>query len=199
MMRFDSRQAADADKLQRVVALAWRRAYIVFRVLSLNAAGTETVIQYLYRSPLFIEPVDLCDRAPRFCERVLDCKRHPFLCQPYETLPERNAIKVKFRNELDRIVVPLNDICLYVINCPGCAAGALCADFALRFTGMPDAFGMAIYDADGREVVRDDTDKKSKTIRFKREGKERYFLVLSPGKRTKVGADYTVPMTVSGR
>ena len=64
---------------------------------------------------------------------------------------------------------------------------------------MPDAFGMAIYDADGREVVRDDTDKRSKTIRFKREGKERYFLVLSPGKRTKVGADYTVPLTVSGR
>ena len=58
---------------------------------------------------------------------------------------------------------------------------------------------MAIYEADGREVVRDDTDKRSKTIRFKREGKERYFLVLSPGKRTKVGADYTVPMTVSGR
>lgn len=174
-------------------------AYIVFRVLSLNAAGTETAIQYLYRRPLFIEPVDLCDRVPRFCERVLDCKKYPFLCRPYEVLPGRNALKVKFRHELDRIVVPVSDICLYVINCPGCAAGALCADFAMRFTGMPDAFGMAVYDADGREIVKDVTDRRSKTIRFKPDGKERYFLVLHPGKRTKPGVDYTVPVAVSGR
>jgi hypothetical protein len=172
-------------------------SYIVFRVASMNATGNETVIEYLYSTPLLIDPIDICHHHPGLCNLILTCKRYPLPCECQIVVPGRDLIRFKFRHGLDNIVIPIEKICLYVLNCPGCAPSGLYPGYDFHFDNMPEAFGIEVFNSKGQRIVSDVRNVRTKTVKFKARRQERYFLVITPGKETKIGAEYNLPLAVS--
>lgn len=172
-------------------------SYVVFRVTSLNAATNEVVISYLYRTPLLIDFNHFCLEHPLLCGHLkLPCAKYPQLCERQIVIPVEDGIRIKFFGEEKRVVVPVDGICRYVLNCPGCEFSALCPGYNISFTDMPQPFGVEIYTASGVLVASDMTGSTAKAIEFEANRGEELFLVLSPTRETKAGVEYSVHLKV---
>ncbi|UCF05900.1 MAG: hypothetical protein JSV33_02360 [bacterium] len=173
-------------------------SYIVFRVNAINAGGNEVVIEYLYRTPFLVDIAWICLRYPYICRVIYPCDKYPFLCEPYVVLHEEELLKFKFRHELDRVIIPVEKICQYVIDCPGCGPRGLCAGYEFYFKNMEEPFGIEVFNSQGKSVVSNMRDIRDKKIAFRTSRDERYFLVIYPGKNTKVDIEYELPITGRG-
>ena len=171
-------------------------SYIVFRVLDISAANDEIVIEYLYRTPLLVNPFDFCWRYPDFCRDIYRCDKYPFLCETRIILLERDHLVIEFRHEMDKFVIPVDDICRYVVDCPGCGPMGLCPGYKIFFDDLPDAFGIEIFNSKGKILVKDLSDMRSKRIEFRTIKDEKYFLVITPNKSTKIESMYRIPIKV---
>jgi hypothetical protein len=118
------------------------------------------------------------------------------LCEPYIVLPGKLGPIIEFRHELDKVVIPLDKICLYVLDCPGCHDVGLCPGYDLMFTEMPDNFGLEIFDSKGTSIIREMNGKRSKRLKLRTREDETYFIVISPGSKTAIGKKYEIPLKV---
>lgn len=173
--------------------------YIVFRVMAFDAANDKVVIQYLYRRPLVIGPIKLCDKYPMLCDKFLICKKNPFLCMDTVVFPYDKGLEFEFRDKLDNVLVPINKICQYVLNCPGCDGSSYCAGYNLVFEGMPQPFGLSVVDSNGKVVVENIKDSTTKRLSFTTARGLQYYLVITPAKGSEVGTRYQLPMSIDTR
>ncbi len=167
--------------------------YIVFRVTDLPAANDRVVIEYRYRAPLRIDPFDICKKFPAICGVIYPCDKYPFLCQPRIIIPEKDIIEVEFLHEFDQIVLPLDKICQYVLDCPGCGPDQLCPGYEFAFQEMPFESLVEVYNSNGEPVVKDPGMMRSKKIEFRTQQNQKYFLVISPKKQLKKGSKFRIP------
>jgi hypothetical protein len=138
-------------------------------------------------TPFFIPPIKcrfnewLCGkRAP---ENL--CQRYPWICQDRIVFPPKRGIGVQFSDLRERIPLPLDRICQYVIDCPACAAASRCVAYDLQLATKTRAVVAEIHTGRGNLVMRDDSSDLSKRLQFKAIPGEEYFLVLSPAKGAK--------------
>lgn len=172
-------------------------SFIVFRVNDFDAASDRVVIQYLYRTPLVLDPVDICDRFPQLCDRIFPCKKYPFLCDRDIVLPYRDGLVIKFGHELDRVVIPVDKICQYVLDCPGCGSSKYCPEYNIQFKEMAQPFGLAVYDSKGNVIVKNILNHTTKIIQFDTVKELEYFLVITPTKQSKIHEKYQLPLKIN--
>lgn len=89
-----------------------------------------------------------------------------------------------------RVPVPIDDICKYVINCPGCEHGPawqLCAGYQLNMRGLPGKAELIIFDERGEILDRDSGGSKIRTfdVPDHRPG-ERHFVLVVPRSGEKI-------------
>jgi len=197
-----TRQRVNAALNHTYVALAQvgeEGSFIVFRVNDFDAVNNEVVIQYLYRSPLVIDPRDICDRFPLLCNRIYPCKKYPFLCDRDIVLVYREGLVIEFKHELDKVVIPVDKICQYVLDCPGCEPTGYCPEYRMLFEGMPQQFGLAVYDSKGEIIVENITSSTTKTVRFDTVKGLEYYLVVTPTKQSKIDEKYKLPLKINAK
>lgn len=195
-----TRQRVNAAVNYTYVALAQKGeegSYIVFRVTDLDAANDKVVIQYLYRSPLVIDPLDICDRFPQLCDRIFPCKKFPFLCNRDIVLPYKEGLVIEFKHELDKVVIPVDKVCQYVLDCPGCGPLGYCARYNMLFEKMPQPFGLAVYDSNGRMIVENIKNSTTKAVQFDVVKGMEYYLVVTPTKQSKMDEKYQLPLKIN--
>jgi Zn-dependent metalloprotease len=195
-----TRQRVNAAVDHTYVALAQQGeegSYIVFRVTDFDAVNDEVVVQYRYRSPLLINPIDICRRYPQLCRQIYPCKKYPFLCERDIVLPYREGLVIEFGHELDRVVVPVDKICQYVLDCPGCGPSGYCPGYNMSFEGMPQPFGISVYDSKGKLIVENLKNTTSKTVKFKADEQLDYYLVVTPTKQSKVDVKYQLSVKIN--
>jgi hypothetical protein len=129
-------------------------------------------------------PPNLCKVYPKLCAtmriRQNLCERYPKLCAPRINFPKPGHLRVGFSDGGQKIVLPMDLLCKYAIDCPACGSGTLCPtlDFQLRTEGT--AMRAAVYSSQGRLVKRDATASPAKRLRFYSRPGEQYVLVLAP-------------------
>jgi len=119
------------------------------------------------------------------------------LCERDIVLPDRDGVIIKFGHELDKVVIPVDKICQYVLDCPGCGPSGYCPEYNMSFEGMPQPFGLAVYDSKGKLIAENVKNTTSKTVQFKAEKRVHYYLVVTPTKQSKVGVEYQLPLKIS--
>ncbi len=197
-----TRQRVDAAINHTYVALAQQGeegSYIVFRVSDFDAASDEVVIQYLYRTPLLIDFDDICRLFPSLCRQIFPCARYRFLCEADIVFPYEDGLIVEFVDDMDIVTVPVEEICKYVLECPGCEPSGFCPGYNINFVGLPQPFGFAVYDNRGRKVAENLKNTLNKTLEFKADKRLKYFLVVSPAKESKLDVQYRLPMKISAQ
>jgi hypothetical protein len=162
----------------------------------LAAPANISIFSSTMHKSIIIDTITICKRYPFVCKYISICKKYPAICKPYVVFPEKYYIKIKFRDIHDRILIELDKICQYVIDCPGCLNEGLCPGYALRFENLPDAFGIKIYDSSGRQVFNDTSNKLTKSVKFTPEKNKNYIMIISPGKKTKIGEEYNFPLKI---
>jgi hypothetical protein len=195
-----TRQRVDAVVDHTYVALAQageEGSFIVFRVTDLDAANNEVVIRYLYRTPLMFEPIDICEIFPGLCEHIYPCDKYPFLCDREIVLAHREGLIIEFKHELDKVVIPIDKICKYVLDCPGCEATGYCPEYQILFEEMPQQFDLTVYDSNGEIIVENLKRSTTKILKFEADKELKYFLVVSPGRRSKINEKYLLPMEIN--
>jgi len=145
---------------------------------------------------LVVDPFDLCDRYPRFCAYLLPCKKYPFLCTRDIVLPDKEGLIIEFSHELDKVIIPIDKICQYVLNCPGCGPSGYCPEYIMFFEGMPQPFELAVFESSGNMIVENVKEITSKTIQFTANKRLQYYLVVTPTKQTKFNVKYKLPLKI---
>jgi len=192
-----TRQRVNAVEDHTYVALAQvgeEAHYIVFRVTEMDATADRAVIEYRYRNLLTFNPDWFCNRFRQFCRGIYPCDRYPILCHRDYIVPIEDGIIFEFEEVMDHVVIPLDRICRYVIDCPGCGPNGLCLGYDLEFREMPEAFGLTIYDNQGRIVAQDAGKERFKHLKFDTRRGATYFLVITPTKQTKMKVKYKLPI-----
>ncbi len=131
-----------------------------------------------------IGPIATCDRFPVLCKeaaiRVDLCKRYPKLCEPRIAFPAPGRIRIGFDDPRQKIALPLDRICQYAVNCPGCGSNTLCPGYELQVESATAPLRVEVYSAKGRLMRRDASTKRDKRLAFQSRPGEQYFIVFSP-------------------
>lgn len=117
------------------------------------------------------------------------------LCSQQIVLPGKRGPIIEFRNSSDRAIIPLNQICLYRVDCPACAREGDCLGFSAEFINMQDGFRIEVYDSDGKRVFSDLTRSRHKKVQFNQDPNKTYFMIVRPGEKTKTGKQYELEIT----
>ena len=132
-------------------------------------------------------------KYPAVCGVIFPCDKHPILCFPRLLLPEKDIIEVDVIQASDRIVLPVDKICQYVLDCPECGPDGLCPGYKFTFPEMPFESDVEVYNSNGEMVVQDPSRMRSKKIEFRTQPNQQYFLVISPKRELKMGSKYRIP------
>ena len=144
-----------------------------------------------------IDPPTICRLHPLLCGKIVPrrdvCQRHPKLCETRIGFPAPNRIRVTFLEPRQKIALPLDRICRYAIVQAGPGSAAHCREYDLT---LSTSMRVEIYGSDGQRVMRDHSAALSKRVRFDARQGERYFLVLGPGRGTRLDQTYEIGLQV---
>ena len=125
-------------------------------------------------------PFKICDLFPWLCRPLNVCQRYPWLCHPEyikDPVFDRGSWVIDPREPL-----PIDQICKYVVNCPGCGGPgwAYCPGWDVMMDQLPADAIVTVFDDRGRVVARDSSHAASRTIRVeRREPGTRYFAMFT--------------------
>lgn len=148
-----------------------------------------------------IGPITICNLHPVLCKkaaiRVDLCKRYPKLCEPRIAFPAPGRIRVGFDDPRQKIALPLDRICQYAINCPGCGSNTLCPGYELQVEGVTSPLRVEVYSTNGRLMGRDASAKRDKRLALQARPGEKYFIVFSPLPGTRQGTELEVSLRLN--
>ena len=136
------------------------------------------------------------------------CKSHvfPLVCNEKSwkwnaMLPDSSGerIKGKFGSKKEKSIVSINTLCKLGFACPPCAGKRECTRYSIHLEKMTIPLIVEVYrvtTSPDRLVWRDTASSLSKTREFSARRNEEYVLVLSPGKETDIGKEFTVSVMV---
>jgi len=162
------------------------------------ADGPQNFSLILPKSDSFTSISDFCNTSPILCKK-LDigkiCARRPELCTPPRIVPGKLGPKIKFRSKDEFIIIQVNKICQYVIDCPNCTE-KYCAGYDIQMQGMPDGFKIEVYDSNAKQLFKNHSTSKNKGFKLKTNPQDDYFMIIRPGEKTVVDKEYLIPIAV---
>lgn len=133
-------------------------------------------------------PKNICDYFPRLCEPYEPydiCRRYPWLClerivvePPIRVVDERWIID-------PREPVPVDEICKYVVDCPGCdgPGWAYCPGWKMVIDKVPADAIVTLINQHGKVLMIDETKLSSRNLVLKRQiPGEQYYLLFTDSK-----------------
>jgi subtilisin family serine protease len=157
------------------------------RVIGFNVPfGPQRYSLVGFTPTLLWAPIAFCDRFKVLCREIFImnfCRRYPQLCRPIPIEPVRGGFAVVFRGLDDRVVLPLDRICQYAIDCPGCGPSGRCAGM-IQLQGLPTGVRAEIRDAQGRRLGSGLSQIKGALAKLPDD--RELFLVLAPGRDTPI-------------
>jgi hypothetical protein len=146
-----------------------------------------------------IRPAELCAKHSWLCPKVAVwetlCHRFPVLCEPRIVFPRRDAFRFAFTSRHQKIVLPLDEACLYALDCPPCAPSAVCTQYTLEVSVPAMPLHAEIRSAQGSTVTASIARTRGRwSARFAATAGERYLVLLSPAKATPIGSDFEVTL-----
>jgi Subtilase family len=152
----------------------------------------------LAMEPVAFHPMSVCALLPKLCA-VLNmhrdvCKRFPKVCANKVSFPKRGQLRITFADLKQKIVLPMDVMCRFAIDCPIANAGGAQRDLQLAATGA--SLRVAIYSSSGRLVKRNASASPAQRLRYGTRAGEQYFIVLSPGPGVQHGTAYDIALTV---
>jgi len=143
-------------------------------------------------------PSNVCPRYPFLCAalhvRMYTCQRFPKICVTKISFPEPGHLRVAFAHPRQQIILALDEMCDFAIDCSWVGSGAPYQSLELELESTGTALRTAIFSSQGRLVRRDSSRRLGKRLRFTTRGGEKYFVVLGAGPDTRVDTDYIVRM-----
>lgn len=139
-----------------------------------------------------------CKLFPEMCSGFLKniCLVVPTLCDRPHYIPiRRNVLTLRFRSVGDRNIMQLSSLCFALTEDGGCASDSSHSTPVREIVLGPAAagFGVELVDVRGKIVLRDLSAAPVKRLRIPKESGD-LFLVIRPGKTTRPGANYQVPI-----
>lgn len=117
-------------------------------------------------------------RVNQFCGVVVPiCKRFPWICSTYDPIDDP-IFPVDWRRP-----VPVDDICRYVINCPGCGAirsDRFCPNWQMRFDNIPRDARITVFDDNGEIRSRLKPGETTVDIEQRKVGTEQFIAITNP-------------------
>lgn len=105
------------------------------------------------------------DFEPSFCDR------YPWFCDPMIALAAVKFLKEYGRWVIDpRVPVPVDEICKYVIDCPGCkgAGWAYCPGWRMAIDELPTDVNIVVINMFGAIILEDKNKLTSRTLHIER-------------------------------
>ena len=147
--------------------------------------------------PIIIPNV-FCWNSPTcspFYDRRL-CERLPKICSPVELRP--GHLWVSFAKTGQAVFVPVDRLCLFLIECPLCMRDGMCHELNITFAHVPANFTIAVYDTTGRRVFVDNSTNTTKHIRVKTTPENRYAVLIQVGEGAKRNRRYDLMVRANG-
>jgi subtilisin family serine protease len=164
----DRRNNVEMASVHRPKAGLWRAKVRAFALPTGNAQPYSFVSSH--KVSVCLNPgFNLCRLIPWLCPRVNLCKRYPWICEGLQKIPEpffdRGSWFIDPRQPL-----PINKICQYVVNCPGCrgAGWSYCPGFDVVIDQLPKDAVVTMFDDRGEVVLTDSTAAGARTLRLER-------------------------------
>lgn len=136
----------------------------------------------------------------RLCPAIFPrnlCARYPKLCEPRQIPIAPGPLPIRFEAPEDRFVLPLDRVCLFVIDCPPCAADGRCAVSQLTLPRLPAPMTVEVWARGGRRVYSDRSRSLAKRVQFQPRRGEEYVLVIGPLSEAQVGQRFAVPISAA--
>lgn len=176
------------------IAGTWKAIVRGFNIVD----GPQKFSLILPKGDPFSSIFDFCNTSPILCKK-LDlgklCERRPELCPPPRIVPDKLGPKIKFRSKDECIIIQVDKICQYVIDCPNCTE-KYCAGYDIQMQGMPDGFKIEVYDSAAKQIYKNHSTSKNKGFKLLTKPEKDYFIVIYPGEKTALGKEYLLPMRI---
>jgi hypothetical protein len=145
-----------------------------------------------------VHPANVCARYPAMCAalhvRMDVCRRFPKICATKISFPQRGRLRVGFADPRQPIIMALDEMCQFAIDCPSSSLGAPSRSLELQMETAGTALHATVASSAGRLVKRDTSSSPQKRLRFSALGGEKYFVVLGAGHGVRPHTDYIVRM-----
>jgi hypothetical protein len=152
-------------------------------------------------APLPIGAPSLCSRHPLLCSKIrvhMDiCERFPQICDIRFSVPIPGTMRVQFATPDQKIVFPVDQLCRIAMQCPVCASDSRCTSYDLAMRSERIALRAAVYSSEGRLMASNVSASESKRLKFAARTGEQYFVVLEPGKGTRIKTDYDIQLLLN--
>lgn len=144
-----------------------------------------------------IGPVDICSRYPWICPRFEICDRYPWICTGLPEIPEFTIVDSLWNIDT-RIPIAVDEICKYVIDCPGCGGSgwSYCPGWDVAITRLPPDAIVTVFDDRGAIVAADSARAPTRRLRIdRRRAQDRFFVLITDrqgepfGERLRLGID----------
>ena len=174
----------------------WRARVTAFALPNGNAQPYTLVSSHNLRNWCPIGPIKWCKLHPRLCPRgiVPICVKYPWICETEVVFPPIEGVGGKFTIDPHQ-TVPIDEICKYVLNCPGCGGGGAgyCPGWRLEINSLPPEAVVTVFNHAGQIIAEDKTPGASRMIALKQvQAGDRFFFVLT----TPTGKPYGKPLAL---
>ena len=189
------------NNIEQVVVRYPRSGWWQARVTGFNITGPQSYSLTLPGRPALKTPLVSFCGVPA-CQNIFGnriCERIPELCDPLAIEVFPGHVPVTFRDMRDLVFLPLDRICLFLIDCPLCSAGGICRAYDVTFNDMPLPLTLDVYDKAGNRVFSDRTKQRTKRVSFPAHAGQDYLLVIGPVQGVRIGKQYNLPVKTTQR
>lgn len=189
------------NNIEQVVVRYPRSGWWQARITGFNIIGPQSYSLTLPGRPALKTPLVSFCGVPA-CQNIFGnriCERIPELCDPLAIEVFPGHVPVTFRDMRDLVFLPLDRICLFLIDCPLCGAGGICRAYDVTFDDMPLPLTLDVYDKAGNRVFSDRTKQRTKRVSFRAQAGQDYLLVIGPVPGVRIGKQYNLPVKTTQR
>jgi subtilisin family serine protease len=156
----------------------WRAVVRGFNLPNGNTQPYSLISSHHINWWCLLPPPPICKIFPWMCRQINICAKYPWICDPvfeFDPIIPRDGI---FEIDL-RKPFPIDEICKYVLNCPGCSGSgwSYCPGWQMDIDRVPYDAVVTIINQFGEILFEDKTMSSSRTLQLKQQRPgEEYFL-----------------------
>ncbi|MFL5489535.1 MAG: S8 family serine peptidase [Gemmatimonadaceae bacterium] len=176
----------------------WKIRVTGFKVASPQPFSLVSTPAARIRLPV-VPPAALCWTSPNCAKMFYDariCFRIPKICSPMAVIP--GQLPVSFVKSGEAVFVPLDRLCLFLVQCPACLRDGICRQLSVIFAHIPSDFTVTLFDSTGTRVFADKTSQTTKRLSTRIAPEGQYVLAIQAGPSVKPHKRYDLKVRAGG-